>query len=49
MICFLDDSAMQIDKNKGTLTAGKKGFAPFAERLINAIKDKGIALISQGE
>ena len=49
MICFLDDSAVQIDKNKGTLTAGPKGFEPFTDRLINAIKDKSVATISQDD
>jgi hypothetical protein len=49
MICFFDDSAVQVNKNMGTLTAGEKGFAPFVDRLIKAIKDKGIAKISQGE
>ena len=49
MICFLDDSAVQIDKNKGTLTAGSKGFEPFTERLVNALKDKGVATISQDD
>ena len=49
MICFLDDSAVQIDKNKGTLTAGAKGFEPFTDRLINALKDKCVATISQDD
>ena len=50
MIFFFDDSAVQVDKNTGNLTAGSKGFVPFADKLITAIKDKGVAkLLPQGE
>lgn len=49
MICFFDDSAVQINKNTGCITAGEKGFAPFVDKLITAIKDKNVATISQGE
>ena len=44
MICFFDDSAVQVNKNMGTLTAGSSGFEPFADKLIQAIKAKqGVA------
>ena len=40
MICFFDDSAIQVDKNTGNLTAGSRGLEPFEEKLIQAIKAK---------
>jgi len=40
MICLFDDSVIQVDKNTGMLTAGSKGFLPFADKIIKAIKAK---------
>ena len=49
MIVLFDDSVVQINKNTGCATAGAKGLEPFVERIVKAIKEKGMATISQGE
>ena len=40
MICLFDDSAIQIEKNTGNVVGGAAALAPFAEKIIEAYKQR---------